>query len=29
MARQLGALAAFAEDMGSIPGTHMVPHSYL
>jgi hypothetical protein len=29
LGRQLRALAAFAEDPGSIPSTHMVAHNYL
>jgi hypothetical protein len=27
MAQQLGALAAFPEDLGSIPSTHMAAHN--
>jgi len=29
MAQQLGALAALAEDIGSIPSTHMTTHNHL
>ena len=29
MSQQLRALAAFPEDPGSIPSTHMVAHSHL